>query len=262
MPCQRRRASRPLPDSNMAGKLYRVDVRLLNVWQLDWSAFDLRSCCERHRTTPGSLRWRHGYRSSPRPSQTSAWKHSRLARLGSCCRAESGSCTLVLSNLSLIFSYPATKKRCACSPRCVRLEELTISQRMTYMNQLIMVSRICWFTLPFIVPAHLCSLTKDTPFCQPNSHNKKKIVQCAHPCEPASVLHSVSISEIMIWVSQGSCYFYLFCFSVDVRLYTSVAMHCFFFTAEYCLSEMKQIYMQQCTKREQLNVPIRVRSSV
>lgn len=97
-----------------------------------------------------------------------------------------------------------------------------------------MVSRICWFTLPFIVPAHLCSLTKDTPFCQPNSHNKKKIVQCAHPCEPASVLHSVSISEIMIWVSQGGCCFYLFCFSVDVRLYTSVAM-LFFFTSEYCL---------------------------
>lgn len=61
-----------------------------NVWQLDWSAFDLRSCCERHRTTPGSLRWRHGYRSNPRPSQTSAWKHSRLARLGSCCRVELG----------------------------------------------------------------------------------------------------------------------------------------------------------------------------
>lgn len=128
----------------------------------------------------------------------------------------------------LDFLSPATKKRCACSPRCVRLEELTISQWMTYMNQLIMVSRICWFTLPFIVPAHLCSLTKDTPFCQLNSHNKKKIVQCAHPCEPASVLLSVSISEIMIWVSQGGCCFYLFCFSVDVRLYTSVAMHCFF----------------------------------
>lgn len=104
-----------------------------------------------------------------------------------------------------------------------------------------MVSRICWFTLPFIVPAHLCSLTKDTPFCQPNSHNKKKIVQCAHPCEPASVLHSVSISEIMIWVSQGGCCFYLFCFSVDVRLYTSVAM-LFFFTSDIVYWDEADLY--------------------